>query len=507
MKRIKLFDTTLRDGEQSPGVSLNNEEKCEIAKQLARLNVDIIEAGFPIASEGDFRAVQQIAREVKGPIIAALARAKKEDIDRAWDAIKDNEKPRIHTFLATSDLHLGKKLQISRETALTKIRESVKYASSLCSDVEFSAEDASRSDLEFLAQCVSLAIESGAKTINVPDTVGYSTPNEMVEMIRYLKNNVPGIENIDISVHCHNDLGLAVANSLASIEAGATQIECTINGIGERAGNAALEEIAMALFVRKNFYQNYTNINSQEIYRTSRLVSSLTGMNVQANKAIVGANAFAHESGIHQDGVLKDKRTYEILDSELIGLTGSQMVLGKHSGRHAFRKKLEDLEFELSPNDLNKAFLAFKEMADKKQQIHDVDLITLINDILFQGEEFYRVYYVGIYSGTNSYPTATVVLENSSGERLVDSGIGNGSVDAIYKTIEKMVKMKLNLMDFNIKAITGGTDALGEVTVRVQDSNGRVFIGRGSDTDILVASAKSFVNSVNRIKGYKSMQI
>ncbi|MEO1783864.1 2-isopropylmalate synthase [Thermodesulfobium sp. 4217-1] len=507
MKRIKLFDTTLRDGEQSPGVSLNNEEKCEIAKQLARLNVDIIEAGFPIASEGDFRAVQQIAREVKGPIIAALARAKKEDIDRAWDAIKDNDKPRIHTFLATSDLHLEKKLQISREAALTKIRESVKYASSLCTDVEFSAEDASRSDMEFLAQCVSVAIESGAKTINIPDTVGYSTPNEMVEMIRYLKNNVPGIENIDISVHCHNDLGLAVANSLASIEAGATQVECTINGIGERAGNAALEEIVMALFVRKNFYQSYTNIVTQEIYRTSRLVSSLTGMNVQANKAIVGANAFAHESGIHQDGVLKDKRTYEILDSELIGLTGSQMVLGKHSGRHAFRKKIEDLEFELSPNDLNKAFLAFKEMADKKQQIHDMDLITLINDILFQGEESYRVHYVGIYSGTNSYPTATVVLENSSGERLLDSGIGNGSVDAIYKTIEKMVKMKLNLMDFNIKAITGGTDALGEVTVRVQDSNDRVFIGRGSDTDILVASAKAFVSSVNRIIGYKSMQM
>jgi 2-isopropylmalate synthase len=507
LKRIKIFDTTLRDGEQSPGVSLNNEEKCEIAKQLARLNVDIIESGFPIASEGDFRAVQQIAREVKGPIIAALARAKKEDIDRAWDAIKDNEKPRIHTFLATSDLHLEKKLQISREVALSKIRESVKYASSLCTDVEFSAEDASRSDLDFLAQCVSAAIESGAKTINIPDTVGYSAPNEMVEMIRYLRNNVSGIENVDISVHCHNDLGLAVANSLASIEAGATQVECTINGIGERAGNAALEEIVMALFVRKNFYQSYTDINTQEIYRTSRLVSSLTGMNVQANKAIVGANAFAHESGIHQDGVLKDKRTYEILDSELIGLTGSQMVLGKHSGRHAFRKKMEDLEFELSPNDLNKAFLAFKEMADKKQQIHDMDLITLINDILFQGEEFYRVYYVGIYSGTNSYPTATVVLENSSGERLVDSGIGNGSVDAIYKTIEKMVKMNLNLMDFNIKAITGGTDALGEVTVRVQDSNGRVFIGRGSDTDILVASAKAFVSSVNRIIGYKSMKI
>ncbi|WP_448589688.1 2-isopropylmalate synthase [Thermodesulfobium sp.] len=506
MKRIKIFDTTLRDGEQSPGVSLNSEEKCEIAKQLARLNVDCIEAGFPIASEGDFRAVQQIAREVKGPIIAALARAKKEDIDKAWDAIKESEKPRIHTFLATSDLHLEKKLQISREVALSKIRESVKYASSLCSDVEFSAEDASRSDLEFLAQCVSVAIEAGAKTINIPDTVGYATPSEMADIIRYLKENVVGIEKVDLSVHCHNDLGLAVANSLASIEAGATQVECTINGIGERAGNAALEEIVMALFVRKNFYQSYTGINTQEIYRTSRLVSSLTGMNVQANKAIVGANAFAHESGIHQDGVLKDKRTYEILDSELIGLTGSQMVLGKHSGRHAFRKRIEDLGFRLSSSDLNKAFIAFKEMADKKQQIHDMDLITLISDIIFQGEEFYRVDYVSVFSGTNSYPTATVVLEKNSGERLIDSGIGNGSVDAIYKTIEKIVNLKLNLVDFNIKAITGGTDALGEVTVRVQDSDKRVFIGRGSDTDILVASAKAFVSSVNKMISYNSMQ-
>ncbi|AWB09910.1 MAG: 2-isopropylmalate synthase [Fervidicoccus fontis] len=506
MKRIKIFDTTLRDGEQSPGVSLNSEEKCEIAKQLARLNVDCIEAGFPIASEGDFKAVQQIAREVEGPIIAALARAKKEDIDRAWEAIKDNKNPRIHTFLATSDLHLEKKLQISREVALSKIRESVTYARSLCTDVEFSAEDASRSDLEFLARCVSVAIESGAKTINIPDTVGYATPSEMAEIIRYLKENVRGIENVDISVHCHNDLGLAVANSLASIEAGASQVECTINGIGERAGNAALEEIVMALYVRKNFYQSFTNINTQEIYRTSRLVSSLTGMNVQANKAIVGANAFAHESGIHQDGVLKDKRTYEILDSELIGLTGSQMVLGKHSGRHAFRKRIEDLGFKLSSADLNKAFIAFKEMADKKQQIHDMDLVTLISDIIFQGEEFYRIDYVGVFSGTNSYPTATVVLENSSGERLVDSGIGNGSVDAIYKTIEKIVNLKLNLIDFNIKAITGGTDALGEVTVRVQDSDNRVFIGRGSDTDILIASAKAFVSSVNKMISYKSMQ-
>ncbi|MEG4091079.1 2-isopropylmalate synthase, partial [Microcoleus sp. Pol12B4] len=451
--RIIIFDTTLRDGEQSPGASLNVDEKLTIARQLARLGVDVIEAGFPFTSTGDFEAVQKIARSVgteHGPTICGLARARKPDIKRAAEALKPAANARIHTFLATSDIHLEHKLKKTRAEILEIVPEMVAYAKSFVDDVEFSPEDACRSEPEFLYQVLERAIAAGATTVNIPDTVGYTTPSEFGALIRGIKENVPNIDRAIISVHGHNDLGLAVANFLEAVKNGARQLECTINGIGERAGNAALEELVMALYVRRQYYNPFlgraadseeplTNIDSRQIYKTSRLVSNLTGMLVQPNKAIVGANAFAHESGIHQDGVLKNKLTYEIMDAESIGLTENQIVLGKLSGRHAFHTRLKELGFEMADDELNKAFVKFKDLADKKKEITDWDLEAIANNEVHQAPELFRLELVQVSCGDKSRPTATVTVRNPAGEELTDAAIGTGPVDAIYRAINRVV--------------------------------------------------------------------
>lgn len=510
--RIIIFDTTLRDGEQCPGATLNGDEKLVIAKQLARLGVDVIEAGFPFASQGDFDAVQKIAATVgteTGPTICGLARATRQDIKAAADAVKPAAKPRIHTFIATSDIHLEYKLKKSREEVLKIAPEMVAYAKSFVNDVEFSPEDAGRSDPEFLYQVLEAAIAAGATTVNIPDTVGYTTPAEFGALIRGIKENVPNINQAIISVHGHNDLGLAVANFLSAVENGARQLECTINGIGERAGNAALEELVMALHVRRQYYNPFfgrapesleplTNIDTKQIYKTSRLVSNLTGMLVQPNKAIVGANAFAHESGIHQDGVLKNKLTYEIMDAQSIGLSENQIVLGKHSGRHAFGNRLQELGFELSETDLNKAFVRFKELADKKKEISDWDIEAIVNDEIQQAPDFYRLELVQVSCGDNSRPTATVTLRTPEGEELTDAAIGTGPVDAIYKAINRVINVPNKLIEFSVQSVTAGIDAIGEVTIRVQHED-RVYSGHAANTDIVVASAHAYVNALNRL--------
>ncbi len=500
-ERIFIFDTTLRDGEQSPGASMNVEEKVRVAKQLAKLGVDIIEAGFPISSEGEFEAVKAIAEEVKGPVICALARANREDIDRAWEAIRKAERPRIHTFIATSDIHLKYKLRMSREEVLERLVEAVSYAKRYTDDVEFSPEDATRTDLDFLCKVVETAIEAGATTVNIPDTVGYSVPEEFGRIIRTLKERVPNIDRAVISVHCHNDLGLAVANSIAAIRNGARQVECTINGIGERAGNAALEEIVMILKVRKDLCPYYTGINTQEIYPTSRLVSAITGLPVQPNKAIVGANAFAHESGIHQDGVLKEKLTYEIMTPESVGIPTSHIVLGKHSGRHALKERLKTLGYELTSEELDAVFERFKKVADQKKVVYDEDLIALVEEEIFRVPDKYRLLNLSVHSGTVSIPTATVQME-VDGKVVMEAGFGIGPVDAVYKTITKITGFKGMLLDYTVASITGGTDAQGEVRVRIQE-DGITAIGQGADTDILVASAKAFVNALNKLEYLK----
>ncbi|MFC1767865.1 2-isopropylmalate synthase [Candidatus Margulisiibacteriota bacterium] len=498
MKKIKIFDTTLRDGEQAPGASLNPEQKLEIAKQLARLGVDVIEAGFAISSEGDFESIKKIAQTVKGPSICSLARTRKQDIDRAWEAVKYSKKPRIHTFIATSQIHMEKKLRKSAKEVLEIIKEMVSHACSLCNDVEFSAEDAGRSDPKFLYKVVQAAIEAGAKTVNIPDTVGYTMPDEFGELIAGIMKNVPNVKKADISVHCHNDLGLAVANSIAAIMNGATQVECTINGIGERAGNASLEEIVMGIMTRKAFFNAETNINTKEIYKTSRLVSNMTGMIVQPNKAIVGGNAFAHEAGIHQDGIIKEKRTYEIMDAESVGITESKLVLGKHSGRNAFTKKLTELGFELKKEEIEKAFTEFKALADKKKDIADRDIEALISDEILIVPEACKLESLDIHTGTIAPPKATVTL-TFKGSTLEATEIGDGPVDAIYTAITKLTKVKVSLVDYIIQAITGGTDALGEVTIRIKDEEGRIYAGHGSSTDILVSSAKAYINAINKM--------
>jgi 2-isopropylmalate synthase len=515
--RILIFDTTLRDGEQSPGATLNVEEKLAIARQLARLGVDIIEAGFPFASPGDFEAVQRIAQEVgtvDGPTICGLARATQGDIARAAEAIKPAAKGRIHTFLATSDIHMQYKLRKSRAEVLALAPEMVAYAKTFTDDVEFSPEDAGRSDPEFLYQVLEATIAAGATTVNIPDTVGYLTPSEFGDLIRGIKTHVPNIDQAVISVHGHNDLGLAVANFLEAVKNGARQLECTINGIGERAGNAALEELVMALHVRRSFYNPcfgrpaeseapLTAIDTRQIYKTSRLVSNLTGMFVQPNKAIVGANAFAHESGIHQDGVLKNRLTYEIMDAQSIGLTDNQIVLGKHSGRNAFRSRLQELGYELDDQSVNRAFLRFKELADKKKEITDWDIESIVNDETQQTPEHFHLDLVQVSCGDSSRPTATVIIRTPEGAELMDAAIGTGPVDAVYKAINRVVNIPNQLIEFSVQSVTAGIDALGEVTIRIRHDN-RVFSGHAANTDIVVASAHAYLHALNRL--YTSLQ-
>jgi 2-isopropylmalate synthase len=519
--RVKIFDTTLRDGEQSPGCTMNTEEKLLVAKQLAKLGVDIIEAGFPIASEGDFEAVSKIAKSVGNledpPIICGLARALKKDISTCYDAIKHAKFPRIHTFIATSDIHMEHKLKKTREQVLDITTEMVSHAKSLCEDVEFSAEDALRSDFDFLYEVYSRAVEAGATTLNVPDTVGYTTPAEFFSLIKGMRGNVRGIDKVTISVHGHNDLGMAVANFLAAIEGGARQMECTINGIGERAGNAALEELVMGLHVRKAYYNKFferpedsdkalTNVRTDQIYKSSRLVSSITGMVVQANKAIVGANAFAHESGIHQDGVLKNKRTYEIMDAESIGLVENNIVLGKHSGRHAFRSRLAELGYDnLADDELNRAFIRFKEIADKKKEINNADLVSIVGDeVTMDINDKFKLVGIQIICGDRNTPTATAtVYDEFAGEERTISATGTGPVDAAFKAIRILLEGAaddVKLLEYTVSSVTAGIDALGEVTVRLQDAHSqKIVYGRASNTDVFVASANAYMCALNRI--------
>ncbi len=494
---VKIFDTTLRDGEQSPGASMTPDEKIIVAKQLVKLNVDVIEAGFPVASEGDFAAVKRIAKEVKGVEVAGLARANKIDIERAYEAVKHSDAPRIHTFIATSPIHIEHKLKMSPEAVVEHAVEAVRFAKKLTENVEFSAEDATRSELDFLVEIFTRVIDAGATVINVPDTVGYTVPEEYYKIISHLKKHVKNIDKAVISVHCHNDLGLAEANTLAAIEAGARQIETTVNGIGERAGNAAMEEIVMALKTRKDFFKYDTNINTAQIYPTSKLISQITGIVVQPNKAVVGANAFAHESGIHQDGVLKAKETYEIMNPEAIGIKTDSLVLGKHSGRHAFKNKLTQLGYDLSDEDFEKAFNAFKNIADKKKSVYDEDIDAIIAENILRIPHKYELKYININCGTFVKPSATIQME-VEGKNILKAAFGDGPVDAAFKTIKEITDIPCTLVNYSVKSITGGTDALGEVTVRIE-YKGKQASGQGADTDIIVASAKAFVNALNKL--------
>ena len=501
---IRIFDTTLRDGEQCPGASMNREEKLAVARQLARLNVDIIEAGFPISSVDDFEAVRLISHEVEGPIVAGLARAKEEDIDRTWEALKGAPKPRIHTFLSTSDIHLKHQFRLSREAALKRAVEMVMRARGYVEDVEFSPMDASRSDPSYLYEVLEAVIDAGAGTVNIPDTVGYATPDEFGALIKGIREHVRNIDRAIISVHCHNDLGLAVANSLAAVLNGAGQVECTINGIGERAGNASMEEIVMTLRTRRDFYKADTKIVTEEICKASRLVSSITGMVVQPNKAIVGANAFAHESGIHQNGLLKEKTTYEIMRPESIGLVQSRLVLGKHSGRNAFNTRLKEMGYELSQEELNKAFERFKRLADQKKEVYDEDLEAIITDEAYRIPETYMLRYIHVESGSDVNPTATLEIE-VEGKALTKVGKGDGPIDATYKTIVAITGAKCRLVSYDVKSITGGTDAMGEVMVRLEEDK-KTAIGHGADTDIIVASAKAYLNALNKLVYWKKIK-
>ena len=511
--RIIFFDTTLRDGEQSPGATLNVEQKLLIAQQLARLGVDIIEAGFPFASKGDFHAVQEIAKLVgteNGPTICGLARATRGDIEAAAEAVKPASKGRIHTFLATSDIHLEYKLRKTRAEVLAIVPEMVAYAKSKVADVEFSPEDAGRSDPEFLYQVLEAAIAAGANTVNIPDTVGYLTPSEFGALIKGIKENVTNIDRAIISVHGHNDLGLAVANFLEAAKNGARQMECTINGIGERAGNAALEELVMALHVRRSYFNSFLgrpaestaplcNIDTKQIYKTSRLVSNLTGMLVQPNKAIVGANAFAHESGIHQDGVLKNRLTYEIMDAQSIGLTDNLIVLGKLSGRNALSSRLKELGFELSEQELNAAFVRFKELADKKREISDRDLEAIVNDEIRHAPEAFKLDHVQVSCGDRAIPTATVTIVMPDGTEITDASVGTGPVDAIYKAINRIVSVPNQLIEYSVQSVTAGIDALGEVTIRLKHPDVGTLSGHSANTDIIVASARAYLSALNKL--------
>ena len=495
---VKIFDTTLRDGEQSPGATMNVAEKVRVAEQLEKLNVDIIEAGFPISSEGDFKAVKEIAKTIRRSHVAALARTNRQDIERAWEAARFAKFPAIHTFIATSDIHLKYKLRKTRQEVLNEANKAVRYAKTLCGNVEFSAEDATRSDLDFLCQVLSKVIEAGATTINIPDTVGYAIPSEFGNLIRTIRQKVKGIEKVTLSVHCHNDLGLAVANSLIAIQNGARQVECTINGIGERAGNASLEEIVMALRTRKDLLQFHTRVLSKHIFTTSRLVSKITGMVIQPNKAVVGANAFAHQSGIHQDGILKEKLTYEIMTPESVGIPKSSIVLGKLSGRHAFRERLKDLGYHLSESDLQLAFNRFKQLADKKREIYDEDIESIVVEEILRMPHRFKLIYINVVSGNVTVPTATVQME-VDGQLKQEADFGDGPVDATFKTIKKITHTRSKLLQFAINAITSGTEAQGEVTVRLEEK-GHTVIGQGADTDVIVASAKAYINALNKME-------
>ncbi|HBG04222.1 MAG: 2-isopropylmalate synthase [Geobacteraceae bacterium GWC2_58_44] len=497
-RTIKIFDTTLRDGEQSPGASMNIEEKLRLAKQLQKLNVDVIEAGFPIASDGDFEAVKKIAQTIKGPEIAGLCRSGFKDIDRAWDALKyAEERGRIHTFIATSDIHMKYKLQMAPSDVLDAAVKGVKRARSYTNNVEFSCEDAVRTDLKFLAEVVGAVIDAGATVVNIPDTVGYTIPFEYFNIIKYLKDNVRNIEDAIISVHCHNDLGLSVANSIAAVQAGAGQVECTINGIGERAGNCSLEEFVMAIRTRGDILPFRTNVLTEQLTPASRLLTTVTGIVVQQNKAIVGANAFAHEAGIHQHGMLMEKSTYEIMTPESVGLKASALVLGKHSGRHAFKKRLEELGYELDDDNLNKAFTRFKSLADLKKEVFDEDLDAIVADEIMRVNEKYKLSHITVTCGSFAVATATVQME-IDGEQLRTAELGDGPVDATLKAIKKLSKTDAKLIQYNVGSITGGTDALGEVTVRIEGGE-RTVIGRGSSTDIIEASAKAYIDALNRL--------
>jgi 2-isopropylmalate synthase len=494
--RVKIFDTTLRDGEQSPGIALNKQEKLEIANQLARLGVDVIEAGFPITSPGDFEAVQAIARDVQGPVICGLARTGKQDIDAAWNAIKESERPRIHTFIATSDIHIERKLQTTREDVKGQARAAVAHARQYTDDVEFSPEDGSRSDIEFMAEVVQIAIDEGATTINVPDTVGYTMPEEYSEMWRRLYELVPDLARVTTSVHCHNDLGLAVANSFSGVQRGARQVECAVNGIGERAGNASLEEFVMLVHTRESSVGVWTGVNTREIARTSRLVSRLTGYAVQPNKAIVGRNAFAHEAGIHQDGVLKERTTYEIMDATTIGLDTNSIVLGKHSGRHALRNALEELGFQVEGAALNMAFKRFKELADKKKKVTALDLEAIVSDEMTQAPAAFDIESFEVEASNVRAPLAKVSVRMPDGSIESGSFTGDGPVDAFFSAINAATGHDARLKEYHVSAVTGGRDALGEVTVLLE-LRGRLSSGAGVSTDILEASGKAYLRALS----------
>jgi 2-isopropylmalate synthase len=502
MDRVIIFDTTLRDGEQAAGGMLNIQEKLEIARQLERLGVDVIEAGFPVSSKGDFEAVRLIAKEVRTPIICALARAHPKDIDSAWEAIKEASRPRIHVFLSASDIHMLHQLKKSREEILEMSRNMVARAKQYTDDIEFSPMDASRANPEFIHQVLEAVIDAGATTVNIPDTVGYAIPGEFGKLIEDIFQNVTNIKKAVVSIHCHNDLGLAVANSLKAVRCGARQVECTINGIGERAGNASLEEIVMAIKTRSDFFGLMTGINTREIYRTSRLVSELTGFPVQPNKAIVGDNAFRHQSGIHQDGVIKMPITYEIIDPRTVGVPASSLVLGKLSGRHAFNVRLAELGYSLNEEDFSRAFQAFKELADKKKEVTDRDIASLVAEELRTVAEAYHLDRVQVTCGDRGIPTAAVKLVAPDGQVLADAALGTGPVDAVYKAINRLVGVTNTLTEFSVKSVTEGIDAIGEVLIRIE-SEGVTYTGRGADTDIIVASAKAYMNALNRLLASK----
>jgi 2-isopropylmalate synthase len=496
--RLIIFDTTLRDGEQSPGASMNLAEKLEIAHALKELGVDVIEAGFPIASPGDFEAVQAIARQVEGPTICGLARCNADDIDRAWEALREAPRPRIHVFLATSAIHREFKLKMTKEEIIRRAVEGVERAKGYCDDIEFSPEDAARTELDFLSEVVERAIEAGATTVNIPDTVGYAMPSQYAAAIRHLKQTVRGIEGAVISVHCHNDLGLAVANSLAALKEGARQVECTINGLGERAGNCALEEIVMAVRTRTDYFGIETTVNTRRIYPTSRLVSHVTGIAVQRNKAIVGQNAFAHEAGIHQDGMLKERRTYEIMRPEDVGLSRTELVLGKHSGRHALRQRVRDLGYHLDDEQLQRVFDAFKALADRKKEIYDADVEALAEAELHQGPALWTLESFHTTAGTGALPAAAVLLRHRDGRKLQDAACGDGPVDAVFKTIERITGVTVRLRDYQVRSVSVGEDAQGEARVEVEHDD-RVVRGLAVSTDIIEASARAFLQAINRL--------
>ncbi len=500
--KVFIFDTSLRDGEQSPGFSMNLNEKFRFARQLEKLGVDIIEAGFPVASEGDFVSVQQIAEEIREPQIAALARTDLADIDRAWEAIKNAANPRIHTFLSSSDIHLKYQLRKTRDQVLKDACTAVEHARTYTKNVEFSPMDATRTDKSYLCEIVEAVIAAGATTVNIPDTVGYAIPDEFGKLIAYLFEHVKNINDAIISVHCHNDLGMAVANSLSGLTHGARQVECAVNGIGERAGNTSLEEVVMALETRKDLLGFHTNIKTEHIYHTSRMLIDITGIPVQPNKAIVGANAFAHESGIHQDGLIKEKTTYEIMTPQTVGVSETNIVLGKHSGRHAVKEHLKKMGYNLTDKEVNKVFKRFKELADVKKEIFDEDIEAIISDDVFREPDKYKLIYLNVVSGNAAIPTATIRME-VDGKVMQDACFGVGPVDATFTAIKEITKTNHFLLEYAVNAITGGTDAQGVVTVQLK-YNGRTVAGRGADPDVLVASAKAYINALNRLESLKA---